>query len=275
MAASGTRCAPRHCAASWRPMGPSTVWIHSLSSVSRNHVWMAWMSCGAGGGLAAPPRSCTHICSTGFQVKTGASWRPTTSITVRLTAMLARLTRSWVTVGTQSVGSGTSTLLLIRRLAVDRERWMSAREFGEAWALSQLSPGIHLVALAGLIGRRIAGWRGVVAAVAGMMIPAALITVALTAAYGVIAGSPLARAALAGVAPVTGGMTIATAGLLIRASRRHGRTHFATDVGVSIAAVIGALFLGMPTLAVIGAGAAVGTLALGRERPTSRVTSVG
>src|SRR3979411_3413290 len=94
--------------------------------------------------------------------------------------MLARLTRSWVTVGTQSVGGGTSTLLLIRRLAVDREGWMSAREFGEAWALSQLSPGIHLVALAGLIGRRIAGWRGGVAAVAGMMIPAPAINVAVT-----------------------------------------------------------------------------------------------
>ena len=135
--------------------------------------------------------------------------------------MLARLTRSWVTVGTQSVGGGTSTLLLIRRLAVERERWMSAREFGEAWALSQLSPGIHLVALAGLIGRRAAGWRGVIAAVAGMMIPAAAITVALTAGYEVIAASSLARAALAGVAPVTGGMTIATAALLVRASARH------------------------------------------------------
>jgi len=70
---------------------------------------------------------------------------------------------------------------------------MSAREFGEAWALSQLSPGIHLVALAGLIGRRAAGWRGVIAAVAGMMIPAAAITVALTAAYEMIAASALAR----------------------------------------------------------------------------------
>lgn len=106
--------------------------------------------------------------------------------------MLARLTRSWVTVGTQSVGGGTSTLLLIRRLAVDRERWMSPREFGEAWALSQLSPGIHLVALAGLIGHRVAGWRGVAAAVAGMMIPAAAITVALTAAYAPVGTSPLA-----------------------------------------------------------------------------------
>ena len=189
--------------------------------------------------------------------------------------MLARLTRSWVAVGTQSVGGGTSTLLLIRRLAVDRERWLSAREFGEAWALSQLSPGIHLVALAGLIGRRAAGWRGVVAAVAGMMIPAAAITVALTAAYGVVATSPLARAALAGVAPVTGGMTIATAGLLVRASARHSRAHLAIDVAVCLGFVLAAALLGVPTLAAIGAGALIGALALGRERPTSRETSVG
>jgi chromate transporter len=166
-------------------------------------------------------------------------------------------------------------LLLIRRLAIERERWMSPREFGEAWALSQLSPGIHLVALAGLIGRRAAGWRGVVAAVAGMMIPAAAITVALTAAYGVIAASPLARAALAGVAPMTGGMTIATAALLARSSARHGRAHFATDVVVGLASLVAALFLGVPTLAAIGAGAALGALALGKERPTSRETSVG
>jgi chromate transporter len=189
--------------------------------------------------------------------------------------MLARLTRSWVAVGTQSVGGGTSTLLLIRRLAVDRERWMSAREFGEAWALSQLSPGIHLVALAGLIGRSAAGWRGVVAAVGGMMIPAAAITVALTAAYGVIAASPIARAALAGVAPVTGGMTIATAALLMRASARHGIAHLAIDVAVTFGFVVAAALLGVPTLAAIGAGALIGAVALGRERPTSRETSVG
>jgi chromate transporter len=152
---------------------------------------------------------------------------------------------------------------------------MSAREFGEAWALSQLSPGIHLVALAGLIGRRVAGWRGVAAAVGGMMIPAAAITVALTAAYSVIAASAIARAALAGIAPVTGGMTIATAAILVRASARHGRRHFAIDVAVSVGFVIAAGFFGVPALAAIGAGALIGALALGRERPTSRETSVG
>ena len=102
---------------------------------------------------------------------------------------------------------------------------MSAREFGELWALSQLSPGIHLVALAGLIGQRVAGWRGALASVAGMMIPAAAITVGLTAAYGLVAAAPLAKAALAGLAPVTGGMTIATAALLVRATARRGVRH--------------------------------------------------
>ncbi len=152
---------------------------------------------------------------------------------------------------------------------------MSAREFGEAWALSQLSPGIHLVALAGLIGRRAAGWRGVVAAVGGMMIPAAAITVALTAGYEVVAASPIARAALAGVAPVTGGMTIATAALLVRASARHGRTHLAVDVAFTAGFVVAAAFLGVPTLPAIAAAALIGAIALGRERPTSRDTSVG
>ena len=152
---------------------------------------------------------------------------------------------------------------------------MSPRQFGEAWALSQLSPGIHLVALAGLVGRRAAGWRGVIAAVAGMMIPAAAITVALTAAYALIAASPLARAALAGVAPVTGGMTIATAALLVRASARRSRAHAATDLAVCVGSLGAAVFLGVPTLAAIGAGAAIGALALGREPPTSRETSVG
>lgn len=152
---------------------------------------------------------------------------------------------------------------------------MSAREFGEAWALSQLSPGIHLVALAGLVGRRAAGWRGVIAAVAGMMIPAGAITIALTAGYELIAASPLARAALAGLAPVTGGMTIATAALLVRASARRGRAHATADVAVCLASLVAALFLGVPTLAAIGLGAVVGAFALGREPPTSRESSVG
>jgi hypothetical protein len=44
---------------------------------------------------------------------------------------------------------------------------------------------------------------------------------------------------------------------------------------VSLGFVVASTFFGAPTLAAIGAGALIGAVALGRERPTSRETSVG
>jgi chromate transport protein ChrA len=51
------------------------------------------------------------------------------------------LARAWFDIGTQSVGGGTSTLFMIRWVLVKRHGWITLREFTEAWALSQLSPG--------------------------------------------------------------------------------------------------------------------------------------
>jgi chromate transporter len=181
---------------------------------------------------------------------------------------MRELAKIFIAVGTQSVGGGTSTLLLLRRFLVERERRISEREFTEAWALCQLSPGIHLVALAGLLGQRIAGWRGVVVAVSGMMVPAAIITVVMTAAYGLIADQPLAHAALAGMAPATGGMTLGLAILLVRDVRRHGRR---VIVDIAVVAFAGAVLLLTPisSVVVIVGTALFGALLLGRERPTS------
>jgi chromate transporter len=189
------------------------------------------------------------------------------SRTVPLPAM-RELAKIFIAVGTQSVGGGASTLFLLRRFLVERQRLTSEREFNEAWALCQLSPGIHLVALAGLLGQRIAGWRGVVVAVTGMMVPAAIITAAMTAAYGVIADHPLAHAALAGMAPATGGMTIGLAIVLVRGARRHG-LRGVVDVALVIAAFAVLLLSTISSVVVIVAAATFGALVLGRERPTS------
>lgn len=182
---------------------------------------------------------------------------------------MRELAKIFIAVGTQSVGGGTSTLFLLRRFLVERGRLISEREFTEAWSLCQLSPGIHLVALAGLLGQRIAGWRGVIVAVSGMMIPAALITVAMTAAYGLVADEPLAHAALAGMAPATGGMTLGLAIVLVRDARRHG-WRAVVDVALVIAALALLLLTTISAVLVIASVAVLGTLFLGRERPTSR-----
>jgi chromate transporter len=182
---------------------------------------------------------------------------------------MRELAKVFIAVGTQSVGGGVSTLLLLRRFLVERDRRISEREFNEAWALCQLSPGIHLVALAGLLGMRIAGWRGVVVAVSGMMVPAAIITAALTGAYGLIADQPLAHAALAGMAPATGGMTLGLAIVLVRGARRHG-LRAVVDISLVIGAFAILLLTTVSSVAVIVGAATFGALFLGHERPTSR-----
>lgn len=181
---------------------------------------------------------------------------------------MRELAKIFIAVGTQSVGGGASTLFLLRRFLVERRQLISEREFNEAWALCQLSPGIHLVALAGLLGQRIAGWRGVLVAVSGMMVPAAIITAAMTAAYGVVADHALAHAALAGMAPATGGMTIGLAIVLVRGAKRHGLRAIVDVALVAVAFGI-LLFTTVSSIMVIVGTAALGALFLGRERPTS------
>lgn len=181
---------------------------------------------------------------------------------------MRELAKAWFAVGTQSVGGGTSTLLLIRRVVVERRAWVTLRELNEAWALAQLSPGIHLVALAGMLGQRIAGAAGVLVSVGGMMVPAAAITALMTAAYGTIADHPLAHAALAGMGPATGGMTLAQGLLMARDVRQRGR-RVIVDAAVVLLAFAVLSFTPASPIAVIVAASAFGAVALRRERPTS------
>jgi chromate transporter len=178
------------------------------------------------------------------------------------------LARAWFDIGTQSVGGGTSTLFLIRRILVERMQWITLREFTEAWALCQLSPGIHIVALAGLLGRRIAGLRGVAVSVGGMMVPASVITAIATAFFSQVAQHPLTIAALLGIGPVAGGMTIGLAFSMAHPVLQRGR--FAIiDVAVIAAAFVVLLAGAAQAIVVIGVAGVIGALFLGRERPTA------
>lgn len=181
---------------------------------------------------------------------------------------MRELARAWFAIGTQSVGGGASTLMLIRRHIVERHSWVTRRQFTEDWALSQLSPGIHLVALAGMLGHRIAGWRGVFVSVVAMMVPAGIVTTLMTAAYSAVADHPLARAALSGMGPATGGMTIALAAMLARDAGRRGRAAILDGAVVLIAFAL-LTFTGASSVIVILVAAVVGAMVLGRQRPTS------
>ena len=175
---------------------------------------------------------------------------------------LGRFFLVWLRLGAQSFGGGSVVLALIRRAAVEEYRWLSEAEFLRDWALIQLAPGINLIALTILIGRRVAGAKGIALALIGLLLPSALLTVLLTALYSRFSDRPEARAALRGILPATVGLGLRTAWQLalpvLRDSLRESRASFA----VALALLLGsgfaaALWDHVPVVLLLcGAGAA-------------------
>ena len=81
--------------------------------------------------------------------------------------MLWKLFVSFWKIGAFTIGGGYVMIPLMEREIVDRHGWLSRDEFLDLMSLSQAMPGIFAVNMATCVGRRLAGWRGVVAAVAG------------------------------------------------------------------------------------------------------------
>jgi chromate transporter len=119
-----------------------------------------------------------------------------------------KLFRIWALIGLQSFGGGASTTLLIQRAFIDKYALMTMEEFTRFWGLCVMTPGINLVSLTVLIGRKFAGMRGIMASLAGLLVPSAAITCLLAAGFRLIQNSPAVQAILRGIIPATGGIML-------------------------------------------------------------------
>jgi len=173
-----------------------------------------------------------------------------------------KLFRIWAGVGLQSFGGGASTTFLIQRAFIDKYRWLTMEEFTHLWNLCILTPGINLVALTVLIGKKLGGTRGIIASLAGMLLPSAAITCLLAAIFQQIEHVAAVQAVLRGVVPATGGIMFLVglnfARPLIRRGLKEGFLYllassvlvFACAIAVIllkltvIVVVLGAIFLG-------------------------------
>src|SRR5215472_8624254 len=71
-------------------------------------------------------------------------------------------------IGVSSFGGGVSAWM--HAALVERRGWLDYTEFSSALALARIMPGANIVNLAVLIGHRLIGFSGAVAAVAGLLI---------------------------------------------------------------------------------------------------------
>jgi len=118
------------------------------------------------------------------------------------------LFRIWAGVGLQSFGGGASTTFLIQRAFIEKYKWLTIEEFLYFWNLCVLTPGINLVALTVLIGRKLGGVWGIVVSLAGLLLPSATITCLLAASFTQIENVAAVQAVLRGVIPATGAIML-------------------------------------------------------------------
>ena len=172
----------------------------------------------------------------------------------------------WSAIGAQSFGGGPATLQLIFREMVTRRHWLSEEEYWRYWTFSPLVPGINLIAFAILIGRRLAGWQGILATLFGMLIPSAIITTILTAGFTSIEQWPPFQSMLKGIIPATGGLMFALAAQMgvpmLKQSYQEGRTRLALSLGFVTSAVALITFLHWPVVAVLLTGVTAGAFVL-------------
>jgi chromate transporter len=102
-------------------------------------------------------------------------------------------------------------LAVAQRELVDRKRWLTREQFLEAYSLAQLLPGPNVVNLSLMLGDRFFGWRGALAALAGMLAAPLAIVIALAASYNSFADQPAVAGALRGMGAVAAGLMLAMA----------------------------------------------------------------
>ena len=161
---------------------------------------------------------------------------------------LAELFTDFLWVGMQSFGGGSSTFILIHKLAIER-RWLTEEEFVRAWALAQIAPGINLVKLTVMIGYRLRQWPGVLATMGGLLLPSALVTILMTAGYSTIRDLAWVKGMTRGILPAAIGLSLAMstqmAQPLLLHAHREGPTRLATHLLILLTA---ALLFGMAHL---------------------------
>jgi len=149
------------------------------------------------------------------------------------------------------------------RALVERERWLTAEEFAEFLAFSQVLPGPTICNVALMVGNRYAGTRGALAALAGMIVIPFLIVIALGMVYQTYGNLEVFRNALNGMAAVATGLILATAvkmglALFRKNGLRNKRSAF--QIALLVLAFIGLGVLKWRLLLVFGILAPLGTM---------------
>jgi chromate transporter len=112
-------------------------------------------------------------------------------------------------------------LPIAQRELVEREQWLTREQFVEMLSVAQVLPGPNVVNLALMFGDRHFGWRGALAALAGMLCAPFVIVITLAVLYTHYQQHPVVAGALRGMGAVAAGLVFSTGLKLVPALKRN------------------------------------------------------
>ena len=131
-------------------------------------------------------------------------------VTTPVTARPKSLTDLFVSFTLLALQGFGGVLAVVQRELVEKKRWLTREEFVEDWAVAQIMPGPNVVNLSLMIGARYFGFKGAMAALAGMLIAPLVVVLLLAVVYAQFADHPAVAGALRGMGAVAAGLIAAT-----------------------------------------------------------------
>lgn len=108
----------------------------------------------------------------------------------------------------QAVGGGIGVVPEMQRQVVEIQGWLTARQFVDGYALSQITPGPGMLVTA-FIGYRVHGLLGASVAMGAMFLPTSLLTWIVAHRWERIQGRPWSQAVERALAPLAVGLMAA------------------------------------------------------------------
>ena len=121
---------------------------------------------------------------------------------------LAEIFQTFLVIGATSFGGGVVAYL--RQALVVQKGWLDDDQFMSSLEISQTLPGLNATNMSVLVGSRLRGVPGSIAAIVGMCLPGSLLLFVLGTLYGQHNARPGVIAALNGVAAAATGLLLAT-----------------------------------------------------------------
>jgi len=134
-----------------------------------------------------------------------------------------------------AVGGPSTILPEVHRYVVEVHHLLTNTEFAEIYTLAQVAPGPNAMYVT-LLGWHLAGWAGAAATTVPLLVPATTLTLLVGHLNERYPNAAIGRAIRRGLAPITIGLSFASASILMRAVNHDWRAYLLTLVTVALIA---------------------------------------